>query len=279
MNYSNFHSHTQYCDGKATAEEIVKRAIELKFESLGFSGHAPVPHGEEWCMTFESLPEYKKHILELKEKYKNDITLYLGLEIDYIPGITKSFDWYMNEYDLDYNIGSIHIVKVPEVDKYWFIDGPKKGYLNGLKELFNNDIRKATKAFYEQSMEMIETQKPQVIGHIDKVIMHSYSDLISPNSNWHWDLLKTTLDTAKKHDSIVEINTRGIYSGKYPFTYPDNKAIEYCHKNNIRLMVNSDSHHPNDLDKEFDNTFNYLKNIGVKEIWIFKENKWISAEI
>ena len=39
----NLHTHTTYCDGKNTAEEMVQKAIELGFRSLGFSGHAPMP--------------------------------------------------------------------------------------------------------------------------------------------------------------------------------------------------------------------------------------------
>ena len=39
----NLHTHTTYCDGKNTAEEMVQKAIELGFKSLGFSGHAPMP--------------------------------------------------------------------------------------------------------------------------------------------------------------------------------------------------------------------------------------------
>ncbi len=36
---ANYHTHTTYCDGKNTPEEIVLCAIEKGFTSIGFSGH------------------------------------------------------------------------------------------------------------------------------------------------------------------------------------------------------------------------------------------------
>ena len=36
---SNLHTHTTYCDGKSTPEQIVLSAIKHGFDSIGFSGH------------------------------------------------------------------------------------------------------------------------------------------------------------------------------------------------------------------------------------------------
>ena len=36
----NYHTHTKYCDGKNTPDEMVQRAIELGFTHLGFSEHS-----------------------------------------------------------------------------------------------------------------------------------------------------------------------------------------------------------------------------------------------
>lgn len=36
----NLHTHTIYCDGKDTPEEMILAACEKGFTSLGFSGHS-----------------------------------------------------------------------------------------------------------------------------------------------------------------------------------------------------------------------------------------------
>lgn len=37
----NLHTHTTFCDGTNTAEEMIQAARELGMDSLGFSGHSP----------------------------------------------------------------------------------------------------------------------------------------------------------------------------------------------------------------------------------------------
>ncbi len=36
---ANFHTHTVFCDGRNTPEEVVLSAIEKGFSAIGFSGH------------------------------------------------------------------------------------------------------------------------------------------------------------------------------------------------------------------------------------------------
>ena len=48
----NFHTHTQFCDGKSTAEEMLLSAIDKGFSALGFSGHSQI-ESSFWSMTKE----------------------------------------------------------------------------------------------------------------------------------------------------------------------------------------------------------------------------------
>ena len=61
----NLHTHTTYCDGKDTPEQVVLKAIEKGFNSIGFSGHAPNNYsGFSYKRT---IPEY---IEEIKRRGK-----------------------------------------------------------------------------------------------------------------------------------------------------------------------------------------------------------------
>ena len=42
---TSFHTHTTFCDGKNTPEEMVVAAIEKGFVALGFSTHSPSSPG------------------------------------------------------------------------------------------------------------------------------------------------------------------------------------------------------------------------------------------
>ena len=85
----NLHTHTKYCDGKNSAEEMVERAIELGFESLGFSGHAPMPDSipAAYAMTKEDVPKYIAEIDSLKEKYADKFAILGGICVQSAIGI------------------------------------------------------------------------------------------------------------------------------------------------------------------------------------------------
>jgi histidinol-phosphatase (PHP family) len=264
--YYNFHSHSYLCDGKEHMEEYVKTAISKNFKAFGFSAHSPLPFPNEWSLTSESYKQYLKDARELKEKYKGQIDLYLGLEIDYIPGHSDNFSEFTQAAPLDYCIGSVHLVRGQENGKIWFIDGPIEGYLSGVDEVFQGNYKDAVTAFYKQTIEMIRTQKPDIIGHIDKVKMHNKQRWFSTSEKWYQDIVYETLVVAAENNCIVELNTRGVYTGKTDEYFPSKEILFKCRELGIDMMVNSDAHHPSQLDIHFAEGHQLLKQIGFKKI-------------
>ncbi len=262
----NFHSHSHHCDGKEKMEDYVKAAIEKKFKAFGFSAHSPLPFPNEWSLTSENFNQYILEAKALIEKYKGQIDLYLGLEIDYIPGHSDDFSAFVDEVPLDYNIGSVHLVRNKENGKIWFIDGPIEGYISGVDEVFQGNYQEAVTAFYKQTMEMIRTQKPDIIGHIDKVKMHNKQRWFSTAEKWYTDLADETLEVAAQHNCIVELNTRGVYTGKTDEYFPSRDFLHKCLELKIDMMVNTDAHHPSQLDSHFAEGHQLLKQIGFKSI-------------
>ena len=47
---SNFHTHTQYCDGKDTVFAVAAAAAEPGLTALGFSGHSTPPFARRYCL-------------------------------------------------------------------------------------------------------------------------------------------------------------------------------------------------------------------------------------
>ena len=74
MILSDFHMHTQFCDGKDEPEAMVEAALRLGMKRMGFSGHAHEPF-DGWCMTPEGTEAYKQEIRRLREKYRDRITI------------------------------------------------------------------------------------------------------------------------------------------------------------------------------------------------------------
>lgn len=273
---ANLHSHNQYCDGKADMEEMVKSAISKQFSILGVSSHAPVPLENHFAIRDEKhLREYCREVRLLQEKFKNVIELHLSLEIDYIPEITKNFDDFSHMCNLDYTIGSVHLVKNGSDERLWFIDGPEPDiYDQGLKEVFHGDIIKAVTTYYHQINEMITTQKPDMIGHIDKVKMHNKNRYFSEHENWYIRLVNETLDYIKANDCVMEVNTRGIYKGRTDALFPGEIILKKALEMGVPISMNSDAHHPDDMDGHYNEAIKKLKNIGFKEMLYFSKGRW-----
>ena len=70
----NLHTHTQFCDGKCTMEQMTQDAIAKGFVTLGFSPHSFTPFDTSYCMN--DTAGYAAEVKRLKEKYKNEIQVY-----------------------------------------------------------------------------------------------------------------------------------------------------------------------------------------------------------
>lgn len=84
----NYHTHTSLCGhADGTMEEYIKKAIEGGITDLGFSDHMPNPLGKgnpKQSMNLEQFhSQYIPMLEELREKYKDQINLKIGLECEY----------------------------------------------------------------------------------------------------------------------------------------------------------------------------------------------------
>ena len=64
----NFHTHSSFCDGKNTPEELIHSAIEKGFSILGFSSHSIYPFAEKWHISPNEHYHYVEHIKQLMQK-------------------------------------------------------------------------------------------------------------------------------------------------------------------------------------------------------------------
>ena len=272
---TNHHTHTLYSDGSSLPEEYILKAIEKKFGLIGFTEHSPLPFENTFSFKQENKEEYIALMKSLKHKYSSEISVYSGMEMDYIPGISENFGKVKSEYKLDYLIGSVHLVRPENSDELWFTDGPDYNtYDQGLNELFGGDIRKAVTTYFKQLNEMIETQHIDIIGHFDKIKMHNRDRFFKEDESWYMDLVSETLDLIQDRDIIVEVNTRGIYKQRSESTYPGLEILKLIKKLRIPVMVNSDAHQPHELGLAFEQGFAHLKEAGITEVVYYKGNGW-----
>ena len=157
MKFSNFHTHCRFCDGIGEPEEYIKKAIELGFDAIGFSSHSPVHFSTSWNMEWSALKEYVDIINVLKERYKDDIQVYVGIEAEYfsreIISIAPKF------LGIEYTIGSVHFMKSPVTGEYLSIDGPPQEYEAIISDIYKGDVKAFVKGYYRLIREMVITKQ------------------------------------------------------------------------------------------------------------------------
>lgn len=274
----NFHTHSLYCDGKSPLNGFVEEGLRLNYTQLGFSSHAPVPFANDFGINPNEITKYHQEIENFKAQYAG-IEFFTGLECDFVPEMTKPFEFYRNTFDLDYIIGGVHLVKAPN-GELWFIDGSKREiYDNGLNNLFQNNVIKAVTTFWEQTFSMIETEKFDVIAHVDKIKMHNQKRFFTEKEDWYLKLVDHCIELIHQKGLIVEINTRGIYKKRCPDFYPSDYILAELAKRNIPMIISTDAHRSEELSLGYDAAVLKLKSFGINHLVYIKDKKWQEYEI
>lgn len=267
----NFHMHSHYCDGKGTLPEYVAAARSLGMPAVGFSSHAPVPFDCVWCMKAARLEDYLGEV-ELLKQSTNDIELYKGLEVDFIPDIISPGEFASR---LDYTVGSVHFVDAFADGRPWEIDGLHTLFMEGLDRIFKGDIRAVIKRYYALTRQMVQTAVPDVIGHLDKIkIQNPGNKFYSESDPWYVEEIDRTIDAISESGAIVEVNTRGLYQKKSTTPYPSPWILERLHAKRVPVTLSSDAHHPSDITNQFDETASLLLDVGFKHLTILLKGKW-----
>lgn len=282
----NLHTHTSFSDGSSHPEVYVKEALSQGLAILGFSDHSPVPFDNDFAIRQERLEEYVETIKNLSPcpfpppQEGRGCDILLGLEIDFIPGITLPVDHYRKKYPFDYFIGSVHLVKNGSSPDLWFIDGKEVAiYDNGLKRIFNGDITNAVTAYYQQVNEMIITQKPEIIGHLDKIKMHNRNRYFREDEAWYVRLVDETLDIVRQSGAIVEVNTRGVYKKKSDSLFPGTEILKKIRALNIPVTISSDAHKPAELSLGIADAKKTLAEIGFRAVSVLTKQGIVEVAI
>jgi len=273
---SNFHSHCIFCDGRCHPEEFVRFAVSKKLRAYGFSSHSPLPFETFWNMPKDDMPDYLQEIQRLKEKYRDIIEIYTGLEIDFLDESYNASIQYFKDLPLDYRISSIHFIPCEyplNEANMACIDGPYADFAAGVNRFFDGSIRRLTERFFQNSAFMVEAGGFDIVGHIDKIYMngckHPDFDI---HASWYRKPLLELLDLIAEKGLIVEINCK--YMTLKNQTFPHRDIFNELKIRNIPVMVNSDCHYPDLVNDGRQATIELLINSGFRSMREIVKGKW-----
>ena len=268
---ANYHTHLSLCGhAEGMSEDYVKVAIEEGYHTLGMSDHGPIKPEfmskedfiYNWLdrqMTYEDFVNvYLPDCIKSKEKYKNLINLYIGVEIEYL----HPFHEYYVELrkKLDYMNLGMHFY-----------------YHNGkLINSFEDSNYENICDYANSAILAMETGLFDILVH-PEVFMYSYKDV---NGNNTFDdeckrISRLVIESAIKNDVYLEINVGGIFKvtsnkkvlGQYAYPRDEFWKIvsEYPE---AKVIIGVDAHKPKHLRaKEIKMAYEFAKkhNITVLE--------------
>jgi histidinol-phosphatase (PHP family) len=249
---TDLHMHTVYCDGKNTAEEMVRSAIEKGFNCVGISGHSYTHFDESYCMSREDTEKYRHDISWLKRKYHKKITLLCGIEQDYYSDEpTEGYD---------YVIGSVHYLKTG--DEFIPVDENAEILRNASEKHFDGDIYKLCELYFETVSDVVNRTNCSIIGHFDLITKFNEKEKLFDESNPRYvSAWKKALDKLLETGKIFEINTGAISRGYRTFPYPSSEIIDYIKQNGGKLILSSDAHSAENIGFDFDKYEKYIDDV------------------
>lgn len=253
---TNFHTHTKRC-GHAFGEEedYVKSALRSGLSQLGFSDHAPFPDMDLGRrMLFAELKDYLGTIDELKLKYASKLSLWKGLEIEYLPQYCHYYEELLTKYGVEYLI----------MGEHFYID--TSGRRANTYEIISSTQEYL--AYARTIAEGMRTGFFRIAAHPDLYMLNPFA--------WNDDCRKAAdliIDTAIATNTILEYNANGLRWEER--TYPDGTRHPYPHiafwqmaaDTSVKVIVGSDCHDPMYLwDAAVEQSYSNLQALGIKPV-------------
>lgn len=256
MDMIDGHIHSPYCPHGTSDSFIhyIERGIELGYTSMTFTEHAPLPLGfqdptpeKDSAMAFDRLESYITDLQQLKKQYEKDLTIHIGLEVDYIEGFEEETTQFLNEWGkyLDDAILSVHFIKCPS-HRYICLDYSPQAFQELVDEF--STVQKVYEQYYQTLEKSIISNlgvyKPKRIGHITLVRKFQKKFPISFDDR---PLLERTLTLIKNENLSLDVNGAGLLKPLCKEFYPPLHWAKKAEEIGIKLVYGSDAHSAKDL--------------------------------
>jgi histidinol-phosphatase (PHP family) len=252
----DLHNHTPLCNhATGDMQEYINKAIKKGIKVFGFSDHAPMNFDEKYRMKFEEMQQYENEVLKLKEKYKDEIKILLGYEVDFTPMVDER----VLKREVDYLIGSVHFLD------NWGFDNPEF-----IKEWENRDVDDIYNEYFSKIIELANSKLFDIVAHLDLIKVFGYKPKEIK--------IEKVLEAIKDNNLTIEINTAGLRKPVKEI-YPSIPILEKIKRYEIDITFGSDAHSPQQVGLNLQEAINIAKQIGFKKAVYFEKREKIYVNI
>lgn len=232
MSFANYHTHTVYCDGKDTPEQLVQQALALGCPAIGFSGHGVAPY-DDAAMTTEREAQYRAEVRRLQQVYAGQITILCGVEQEYLSDAPT--DGY------DYVIGGVHYLH--RGDDYRTVDWTPEILRSIVDDWFGGDWYTMAEEYYAQVGDLYEKTHCRVVAHFDLIEKFNEDGSLFDRDHPRYRAAALgALAQLRTAPVIFEINTGAIARGYRTTPYPADFLLRAMQDAGVPLMLGADCH-------------------------------------
>lgn len=255
MRKIDYHLHTYFsADSKANPEQHIQKAIEEGLEEICFTDHYDCLDG--WRLDCES---YFKELLPLKEKYKDQIIVKIGIEIGIDMDAFEESNTLASKYPFDFVIGSIHTIHLQDITQDSFYGTMTKDEAHAFYFNIMLDCVKNIDGF-------------DVLGHLDYARRYGPYENKDINYYKHQNIIDEIFKTLIAKEKGIEINLSGIR--RFGQSLPGYDQLKrYYDLGGKIITIGTDSHDSEFVGMHVDKAIEMLTEIGFKDITTFTQRK------
>ena len=239
----DLHTHTVFCDGNNTPEEMVLSAIEKGVKTLGIVAHSYLDFDVFYVMDYNKTEEFVSTVNSLKKKYADKIEILCGMEFDVLSKVDTGC--------FDYLIYSAHYIE--KDGRIFAVDNTEEEFVKGVEKCFDGDYYKACERYFETIENIANEKNAYIVGHMDLIKkFNGNNKYFDTNDDRFIVPAKKAIDKLVEKGKIIEVNLGGIHRGLISEPYPALNLIEYIKQKGGKIILSSDAHSVNNVAYRFE---------------------------
>ncbi|QGG60689.1 histidinol-phosphatase HisJ [Loigolactobacillus bifermentans] len=273
------HSHTEFCQHGSgdDVEEMIQKAIRLGFQEYSITEHAPLPPAfkqdyagtltgfTEAAMALSDVPAYFKKCQQMQAKYRDQLNIKIGFEVDFLP---TQLDW-LRDFWAEYgpqttdNILSVHFMQGVG-GKYWSVDDTLTDFETGLLPMGQGDGQCLYSLYLDALQTAVSTplgpHSPCRLGHMTLIKkFQDYFKLPARFNEANLIKVRQLFDTLQAHHFALDLNVAGLYKPYCNEVYPYPELMYLAQDYEIPMVYGSDAHSIAEVGHGYHQIENFLK--------------------
>ncbi|MFW6244880.1 MAG: histidinol-phosphatase [Fibrobacterota bacterium] len=264
----DYHVHTSYCGhAEGSITQYVESAICKGIKEIGFADHLGRYYLNRnqrrkhwsWGMKDEDIEKYFNEVSLVRDTYKDQISIKIGLEIDYIEGAEEKAEEILKSLPFDFALASIHCL-------------PRFGWRH-IGQITEIDPALIYTEYFKAARAALDCGLFQSLAHLD--FIWRYIPIPSKKMDTLFSEIEQTVNSAAMSPTALEINTNAYTWSKIhdPQQDPFDFLLDRIAAEGKEVTVGSDAHSPVDVGNHFEEIGKLLNSKEIRTFMSFERFK------